>query len=191
MKIFLKLTLCFFILSNYAFADKFYVGVGYLKSDVDTYKYPSETYTLYDDEDSGITLFAGYNFNEYFAIEAAYNDLGDTIATIDTPLTANKEVEVWTLAGVLKYEILENLTLLAKGGIARIDSDERVSNGNNYSEETEELYFGLGAEYSTLSGYAFRFLYEEYGEDDGTTSAEALPDRIDPSTISFSIIKNF
>ena len=191
MKIFLKLTLCFFILSNYAFADKFYVGVGYLKSDVDTYKYPSETYTLYDDEDSGITLFAGYNFNEYFAIEAAYNDLGDTIATIDTPLTANKEVEVWTLAGILKYEILENLTLLAKGGIARIDSDERVSNGNNYSEETEELYFGLGAEYSTLSGYAFRFLYEEYGEDDGTTSAEALPDRIDPSTISFSIIKNF
>ena len=191
MKIFLKLTLCFFILSNSAFADKFYVGVGYLKSDVDTYKYPSATYTLYDDEDSGITLFAGYNFNEYFAIEAAYNDLGDTIATIDTPLTANREVEVWTLAGVFKYEISENLTLLAKGGIARIDNDGRLSNGNTYSEETEELYYGLGVEYSTLSGYAFRVLYEEYGEDDGTTSAQALPDRVDPSAISFSIIKNF
>ena len=191
MKILLKSILCFFIISNYAYAEKFYVGVGYLKSEVDTYQYPSETYTLYDDEDSGITLFAGYNFNEYFAIEAAFNDLGDTIATIDTPLTANREVEVWTLAGVFKYEILENLTFLAKGGIARIDNDERLSNGNNYSEETEELYFGLGAEYSTLSGYAFRFLYEEYGEDDGTTSGQALPDRIDPSTISFSIIKNF
>ena len=191
MKIFLKLILCFFIISNYAYAERFYVGVGYLKSDVDTYKYPSETYTLYDDEDSGITLFAGYNFNEYFAIEAAYNDLGDTIATIDTPLTANREVEVWTLAGVLKYEILENLTFLAKGGIARIDNEERLSNGENYSEESEELYFGLGVEYSTLSGYALRVLYEEYGEDDGTTSGAAIPDRVDPSAISFSIIKNF
>jgi len=191
MKIFLKLILCFFIISNYAYAERFYVGVGYLKSDVDTYKYPSETYTLYDDEDSGITLFAGYNFNEYFAIEAAYNDLGDTIASINTPLTANREVEVWTLAGVLKYEIFDNLTLLAKGGIARIDNEERLSNGNNYSEESEELYFGLGAEYSTLSGYALRVLYEEYGEDDGTTSEAAIPDRVDPSAISFSIIKNF
>ena len=191
MKTFLKFILCFFIISNYAFAENFYAGVGYLKSEVDTYKYPSETYTLYDDEDSGFTLFAGYNFNEYFAIEAAYNDLGDTIATIDTPLTANREVEVWTLAGVLKYEIFDNLTLLAKGGIARIDNEERLSNGNNYSEESEELYFGLGIEYSTLSGYALRVLYEEYGEDDGTTSGAALPDRVDPSAISLSIVKKF
>ena len=38
MKTFLKLILCFFIISNYAFAENFYksfTGVGYLKSEVD------------------------------------------------------------------------------------------------------------------------------------------------------------
>jgi len=42
-----------------------------------------------------------------------------------------------------------------------------------------------------LSGYALRVLYEEYGEDDGTTSGAALPDRVDPSAISLSIVKKF
>ena len=76
------LILTFF--SSSVLAEGFYAGIGYLKSDVNTHKYPSLTYSAYDDEDDGITIFGGYDFNERFGIEAGYNDLGETTATVTT-----------------------------------------------------------------------------------------------------------
>lgn len=179
-----------FGLSTNAFAEM-YGGIGYLKSELNTHKYPTLTYTNYDDQDNGLTLFVGYNINDNFAIEAGYNDLGETTATINTPLTGDKDVQVLTLAGVIKSNPINKFVFFGKAGFARIDSDEDLSNGFSYSEETTNAYYGLGVEYSVSSDLAIRLLHEDYGEDDGTTSGAALPDRIDPNATSLSIVKKF
>ena len=131
--------------NNSTSTQGFYVGIGYLESDVDTYKYPSLTYSAYDDEDDGITVFLGYDFNERFAIEAGYNDLGDTTATVTTPITANKQIKVTTFAGVLKSDpIAMNAVLFVKAGVAFISQDGQVVSGASTSEKTTNAFFGVG-----------------------------------------------
>jgi OOP family OmpA-OmpF porin len=174
-----------------ALAEGYYAGIGYLKSDINTYKYPSETYSAYDDEDNGITLFAGYDFNERFGIEAGYNDLGESTGTITTPLSHIKEIKVLTLAGVLKTNSINNFIFLAKAGIAEIENDEALSNGRNFNKKTTNAYYGLGSEYTFSGNLVIRALYEDYGQDDGTTSGASDPDQIDPTAMSLSLIKRF
>ena len=170
-----------------------YVGIGYLESDVDTYKYPSLTYSAYDDEDDGITVFLGYDVNERFAIEAGYNDLGDTTATVTTPLTANKQIKVTTFAGVLKSDpIVMNAVLFVKAGVAFISQDEQVVGGASTSEKTTNAFFGVGANYELSNGLVLRGLYEQYGKDNGQINVNgSTSDQIDPSAISLSLIKRF
>jgi len=186
------LILSFF--SSSVLAEGFYAGIGYLKSDVNTHKYPSLTYTTYDDEDDGFTIFGGYDFNERFGIEAGYNDLGETTATVTTgPTTANKEITVTTLAGVLKTDpIAENIVIFVKAGLAYIDHDEQVVGGAAPSEETTNTYLGIGANFELPNGLIVRGLYEEYGEDDGQTDVNGTNvDQIDPDVMSLSLIKRF
>ena len=187
------LILTFF--SSSVLAEGFYGGIGYLKSDVDTHQYPSLTYTAYDDEDDGITIFGGYDFNERFGIEAGYNDLGETTATVTTgPTTANKEITVTTLAGVLKTDpIAENIVLFVKAGLARINNDETLSTGVNVNKNTNNAFYGVGANFELPNGLIVRGLYEEYGEDDGNSeiNVDGSPDRIEPSAMSLSLIKRF
>lgn len=180
-----------FGLSTNAFADKMYGGIGYLKSEVNLYKYPTLTYTNYDDEDNGLTLFVGYNINDNFAIEAGYNDLGETTATINTPVTADRDVKVLTLAGVIKSNPINKFVFFGKAGFAKIENDEVLSNGNSFNKKTTNAYYGLGVEYSVSSDVSIRLLHEDYGEDDGTTSSGSDPDRIDPNATSLSIVKKF
>lgn len=179
--------------NNSTSAHGFYGGIGYLESDVDTYKYPSLTYSTYDDEDDGITVFLGYDFNERFAIEAGYNDLGDTTATVTTPITANKQIKVTTFAGVLKTDpVVMDIVVFVKAGVAFINHDEQVVGGATTSEKTSNAFFGVGANYELPNGLVLRGLYEKYGKDNGQTDVNgSTSDQIDPSAISLSLIKRF
>jgi opacity protein-like surface antigen len=184
-------------------AEGFYAGIGYLKSDQDIHKYPSLTYSIDDSEDDGLTFFAGYDLSERFAIEAGYNDLGDGVVEADTGATGDvkgtHEVKVMTLAGVIKTDpISENLVLFAKAGFARIDNDETLTGPlietSTNSKETTNFFYGIGANYELANGLAIRALYEAYGEDDGMTDVNAtgaVPDAVDPTALSISIIKRF
>ena len=186
------LILTFF--SSSVLAEGFYGGIGYLKSDVNTYKYPSLTYSNYDDEDDGFTIFGGYDFNKRFGVEAGYNDLGDTTGTVTAgPTTGNKEITVTTLAGVLKTDpIAENIVLFVKAGFAFIDQDEQIVGGTSPSEDTTNTFYGIGVNVELSNGLIVRGLYEEYGKDDGQTDVTgAKADQIDPDVMSLSLIKRF
>ena len=180
-------------------AEGLYGGIGYLKSETNIYKYPTLTYTEYDDEDSGFNIFIGYDYNERFAVELGYSDLGDTKASISDSggLTAEHEITVMTLAGLLKTDpIAENILLFVKAGLARIHDDEEVSGAstNKSDIKTNDIFYGLGINYELPNGLIVRGLYEDYGETDGLTdvnSSENKPDKIEPNAISLSLIKRF
>ena len=195
------LILTFF--SSSVLAEGWYAGVGYLKSDQDIHNYPTLTYSINDSKDDGLTLFAGYDLNERFAIEAGYNDLGDGVVEADLGVLGDvkgtHEVKVMTLAGVIKTDpISENLVLFAKAGFARIDNEATLTGPliltSTNSKKTTNPFYGIGANYELANGLAIRALYEAYGEDDGLTdvnSSELVPDAVDPTALSISIIKRF
>ena len=191
------LILTFF--SSSVLAEGFYGGIGYLKSETNIHKYPTLTYIDYDDKDSGLTIFVGYDYNERFSVELGYNDLGDTKAQISNSggLTADHDTNVITLAGLLKTDpIAENFVLFLKAGLARIDNDEEISGAatNSSNVKTTNTFFGLGVDYELPNGLIVRGLYEDYGETDGLTdvsSSESKPDKVEPNAISLSLIKKF
>lgn len=194
------LILTFF--SSSVLAEGWYAGAGYLKSDQDVINYPSLTYSINDSKDDGFTLFAGYDLNDRFAIEAGYNDLGEGVVQANLgsgDVKAVHEVNVMTLAGVIKTDpISENLVLFAKAGLARIDNDEVLTGPlivtSTNSKKTTNPFYGLGANYELANGFAVRALYEVYGEDDGLTDVNAtgaIPDAVDPTALSISIVKRF
>ena len=190
--------------SSSVLAEGFYAGIGYLKSDQDIHQYPSLTYPQVDSEDKGLTLFAGYDLSERFAIEAGYNDLGDGVVVADLgalglgDVTGTHDVKVMTLAGVIKTDpISENLVLFVKAGFARIDNDETLTGPeivtSKLSKKTTNFFYGVGANYELANGLAIRALYEAYGEDDGCTDINdsGKPDAVDPTAFSISIVKRF
>ncbi len=192
------LILTFF--SSSVLAEGWYAGAGYLKSDQDVINYPSLTYSINDSKDDGFTLFAGYDLNDRFAIEAGYNDLGEGVVQANLgsgDVKAVHEVNVMTLAGVIKTDpISENLVLFAKAGLARIDNEETLTGASTgtYSKTTTNVFYGIGANYEFANGLAVRALYEAYGEDDGLTDVNSTvldPDSVDPTALSISIVKRF
>ena len=195
----LTFTICALVLFSNANlkAEGFYAGLGYLKSEHNIIKYSSLTYTAYDDKDDGFSFFAGYDFNNRFAVEAGYNDLGKSTRSVSTGLNAENEIKVTTIAGVLKTNpIANNLVFFIKGGLARINHDEDITGAStgNFSANTNNFFYGIGANYELSNGLAVRAAYEVYGEDDGLTSAtstESKPDQADPKALSISLIKRF
>ena len=189
------------LFSSSVLAEGFYVGGGYLKSDANIYKKETLVWTKENDKEDGFTLFAGYDLNKRFAIEAGYNDLG--ITDIQGTLTGAGdirgifEISVMTLAGVIKTDpIAENLVIFAKAGFARNDLHETVSGLTNtkLSSERTNPFYGIGADYELVNGLAVRALYEAYGKDDGVddvNDARVIPQSSDPTAFSISLIKRF
>ena len=179
-------------------AEGLYGGIGFIKSETNIYKYPTLTYTEYDDKDSGFTIFFGYDY-ERFALELGYSDLGDTKVSVSDSggLTADHETVVMTVGGLLKTDpIKENFVIFVKAGLARIHDDEEISGAstNKSDIKTNDTFYGLGINYELPNGLIVRGLYEDYGETDGLTdvnSSENKPDKIEPNAISLSLIKRF
>ncbi|MDC3355844.1 porin family protein [Candidatus Pelagibacter ubique] len=188
------------LFSSSVLAEGFYVGGGYLKSDANIYKNETRVWTKENDKEDGFTLFAGYDLNKRFAIEAGYNELGDSDirATVGgSYVNGIYEVSIMTLAGVIKTDpIVENLVIFAKAGIAKIKNYETLSGAqaSNYSNDETNIFYGIGTDYEIADGLAVRALYEVYGKDGGLGDKDDTriePNQSDPTAFSISLIKRF
>ncbi len=97
-------TIAFSVIAFSARAEGFYLGAGINQSESNQHQYSSLTYTDYDDKDFGHKILFGYDYNDRIAVEAIYNDLGQTKATVSTPLTSETDVQSVALAAVIKSD---------------------------------------------------------------------------------------
>lgn len=177
-------------LSSVAMADSgFYagIGVGQASVDVDTAGLQSDLASLgitstvsADEEDSSFKIFGGYEFNQNFAVEFGYADLGKFAATanITAPLvtTANSNIE----ASAIFVDVVASLplgnqfSLFGRAGLAfsKLETDVSVL-GTTFSDKEDEanLKLGLGAQYSFTKSVALRAEWERYLDvgDESTT----------------------
>ena len=185
-------TIIFSLITFSAGAEGFYFGAGLGQSEHSMHKYSSLTYTAYDDKDISYKILAGYDFNNRFGVEAVYNDLGQSTATVSTPQSAEVDVESLALAAVVKSDPINNFTFFAKVGQNLLHAHDDISDGTENGVTKVNMYYGLGVSLdSAQSGYTWRLEYEEFGSVGGTDDRSDRPDEVDPTNISISLIKKF
>jgi len=143
----LLLVLGLLLVAPAAQAGGWFVGGSVLQAGVDV-----ET-SDFDEDDTGVKFFGGYNFFKFFGVEAAYADLGkaeEAGASIET--TSLSAFAVGTVPVGKRFE------LFAKGGVYRWDA-EIFENGSFQDDDVESAY-GLGAKLKLGEKAAVRLEYE-------------------------------
>lgn len=131
-----------------AWADPFYGGISFGRSDVDE--------GALDDSDTGWKLFGGYRVNPNFAAEAAWVDLGDFSAG-----GFNAEADGFSVQGVGFLPLNAQFSLLGKLGIFFWDVESNIGD-----DDGSDIFFGIGGQYEINQQVSIRGEWERYDLDD-------------------------
>lgn len=146
--------------------------------------------TSVDDTDTGWKLFAGYQFNPYFAVEGGYLNLGrfDAHTTVTavhgspiTPTSVDARVKVKDglfidAVGILP--ITEQLSAFGKLGVYSLKTEISASAGGASASDNarnSDLTYGLGVSYSFNKELALRAEWERFrkvGDSDKTGQSD-------------------
>lgn len=147
----------------------------------------TSVYSSQDDSDFSWKLFAGYKFNQYFAVEGGYADFGKYYAkaggVIGTPVTIKGDVSSYAVFvdAVGTLPLNESFSLFGKLGAAYTHTKAKASGSwsgfvDSYSDSDSEVVpkLGLGGEYSITKAVAVRAEYEHYfGVGDKNNTGES------------------
>ncbi|MFY0991751.1 outer membrane beta-barrel protein [Halomonas sp. C05BenzN] len=157
-------------------------GIGHAKLDFDIegfYRDLGFPNVSSDDTDVSYKLFAGYQFNPYFAVEAGYVDFGSfTASSTATDFSGNAKLSVdgFTAALVGKLPIQSGFSVYGKLGMVAWDADLKesasfmgMSASASYGEDGTDPFYGIGAEYVVdqimMRAELERYDISESGED--------------------------
>lgn len=147
------------------------------------------------DKDAAWQLFAGYQFNSNWSVEAGYTDLGRARNHDDEP-DDRYYAEVATLGIVGSLPVTDRMALHAKVGGAYYDvnRDDRSEGSSRYSDDGLSYTFGLGASYQLTPNYSLRANYDYYHElgewDNGSDIGEGAGEA-GVSMVSLNLMYHF
>jgi OmpA-OmpF porin, OOP family len=128
-----------------------------------------------DDSDTGFKIFGGYSFNNNFAVELSYFDLGEVSGVLDDPFFGDIAFDVgvsgFNASVVGRLPVAETFSLFGKLGFASYDLEAHATvsgfgSGSDSSSESD-LTYGVGAALSVGPQWELRAEYEAINVDDG------------------------
>ncbi|RUO64088.1 OmpA-OmpF porin, OOP family [Pseudidiomarina planktonica] len=130
-----------------------------------------------DDRDFGYKIFAGYQFNQNFAIEGGYFDLGefDYTATTDPTGTQTGELDFsgWNVDLVGMLPVTKRGSLLARIGVHKSETTVHYAGtgavnvlNSNYRHTGLDYKVGVGYQYDLNDKVTLRLEAERYRMDD-------------------------
>lgn len=148
------------------------------------------TGTSVDDTDTGWKLFAGYQFNKYFALEGGYVNLGRFDA--NTTVTAFNGTPITPTSGSANVKVKDGLYLDAMGilpisdtfsvfgklGAYSLKTELSVSGGGGSASEdarNSDLTYGIGLSYAFNKELGIRAEWERFekvGDEDKTGQSD-------------------
>lgn len=119
-----------------------------------------------DKNGTAFKIFGGYQFNENWALELQYANLGTYKRTYDFG-SLNVKTQAVSLSGVGMLPLTTDFSLLGKAGVAMQKGKLSVDGSNEVGTETKSaLLLGVGAEYSLTKNVSIRGEYEYIGSND-------------------------
>lgn len=147
--------------------DGFYIGGGAGQASVDE--------SQYDDEDTALSVFGGYQFNRHFAIEGGYADLGEIEPGEGA---ATLEADSFHVAAVGMLPVTDAFAFYGKAGLHRWDADTGLALLNGEDSGTDPVY-GIGAQYRFNERFALRVDLSRFRMEDVDVDVAQLQARFD------------
>ena len=125
-------------------------------------------------------LFAGYNFDKTYGVEAGYTDFGS--ASRDFTVGANSghiesDAHSFYLAGKGSWPVNEQFSVFGKLGVARnhnsVSTSGLAAAGLGGSGNKTALYASVGGEYAINKQVSLALEYEHYGKNDNDFGRKA------------------
>ncbi|HEX6156074.1 MAG TPA: outer membrane beta-barrel protein [Burkholderiales bacterium] len=137
-----------------------------------------------DDTDTAWKIFAGYQFNRHFAVEAGYTDLGEvslSAASATSSVRGTIELSAFELMAVGSFPVVDRFSLYGKLGLYRAETEQKLqvtlgslTVSDNKTEKNADLTFAFGARFDITRNLGVRAEWQRYldvgggeiGEDD-------------------------
>lgn len=154
----------------------FYMGAGFGSTKIDDDGFDGIDF---DDSDTGFKVFGGYNFNQNFAVEVSYFDLGEASGSFDDflgPVTFDVGVSGFSASAVGVLPLSDMFSLFGKLGYASYDIDAHASIGGESgsgSESESDMVYGVGAALG-FGQFGVRLEYEAINVDGGDANMISL-----------------
>ena len=134
--------------------------------------------TTKDRSETGWKVFAGYQFNQYLAVEGGYAVIGDFDFTSVTPAgtvrITSMEPTAWNLDAVGTLPLPYNLSLYARAGIVRSETEVSVTGTgaavvprSSFKDKDWGYHAGVGVAFDFHRNVGVRIEWERYRVADG------------------------
>ena len=160
--------------------------------------------STFSDKDTGYKIFGGYSFNQNFAVEGGYTDLGKYTANITNGASAGQasvKTNSWNLFGVGTLPLGNDFSVFAKLGMtSNYSKMSFASTGGAYlaadsgTKRKSSVAWGLGGSYAFNKNISARLEYEDFGnagEDNGSFTLPGRTSNSKPKLISLGLVYAF
>jgi OOP family OmpA-OmpF porin len=154
----------------------FYVGAGVGSGTLD---FDQNDFTVagVDDSDTAFKVYAGYTFNQFISLEAAYIDAGEPTEQINS-VTLQFDLSAVNVSVIGHLPLTESFELFGKAGLASYDYDAVLSfNGltvGGGDDSDQDVSYGFGGAYSFPGPFEIRGEYEFIEIDSGSYDVVSL-----------------
>jgi len=104
-----------------------------------------------DTDSTAFRITAGWRFNDYFAVEAGYNNFGRFEQTVDVegvPTEISLEADGFTLGGLGFVPLGDRFSLFARAGAYFWDGNAEINSATAAKPEDANFYFGAGIRFA-------------------------------------------
>jgi len=104
-----------------------------------------------DTDSTGFRITIGWRFNDYFAVEAGYNNFGQFEQTVDVegaPTEVSLKADGFTLGGLGYVPLSDRFSLFGRAGAYFWDGDAEINNVTAATPEDANFYFGAGVRFA-------------------------------------------
>jgi OOP family OmpA-OmpF porin len=114
----------------------------------------------FSDSDNATKVFAGWNFNRFFAVQGDFVDFGESSGFVSTSAQGTSDVQglAPSIVGTLPIGPIE---LFARVGMMFYEIDLNLTGGRVLDESGEDLVWGAGLGIDVLDRLNLRLEYEE------------------------------
>jgi len=154
--------------------DPFYIGLGlgvsFLKPEPN-----SVALTLSQDSDFAYKVFGGYQFDDNWAAEVFWSDLGQAEISSGSNVVGIVEYQAFGVGGLFQYPVAESWDVFATAGVGRLRNRFQIVDAERV--EDSFIYAGAGVMWNMAKAWDLRAEYDYYDSD--------------AQMLSFNIVKRF